>query len=204
MTKAFLYDSLCGMVYRCMFAGVDGCGRTQWVNITPGEEPKTLIDYVIDEDLGETHFHVLSMEGETAPSRLVAKVLGKVAEFPVNPLGAELTLAVKQMRELGVKWDKEPLELTFRVFENGENSRRHGTYSFWIEDNKTCCSILADIDGFEMVDDLFWTIRTYMQVMEIVAGISVINKDLRITEKLKKEVKRSDLSMFDRVEIADW
>lgn len=204
MTKAFLYDSLCGMVYRCMFAGVDNYGHAQWVNITPGEEAKTLTDYVADENLLGVCFHVLSMEGETAQSRLVAKVLGKVAEFPTNPLGAELTLAVKQMREMGVKWDKEPLELEFRVFENGENSRRDGTYSFWIEDKKTCCSMLADIDGFDMLDDLFWTIRTYMQVMEIVAGISVINKDLRITDKLKKEMKRSDLSMFDRVEIADW
>ena len=26
MTKAYLFDSLCGIVYRCMFAGVDGCG----------------------------------------------------------------------------------------------------------------------------------------------------------------------------------
>ena len=48
MTNAFLYDSICGLVYRCMFAGVDGCGRAQWVNITPGEEPKTLEDYVAD------------------------------------------------------------------------------------------------------------------------------------------------------------
>ena len=29
MTKAFLFDSLCGMVYRCMFAGLDDYGHAQ-------------------------------------------------------------------------------------------------------------------------------------------------------------------------------
>ena len=79
MTKAFLFDSLCGMVYRCMFAGLDDYGHAQWVNITPGEEPKTLDEYVEDEDLEGMRFFVLSMEGETAQPQQVAKVLGKVA-----------------------------------------------------------------------------------------------------------------------------
>ena len=116
MTNAFLYDSLCGLVYRCMFAGVDGCGRAQWVNITPGEEPKTLEDYVTDED------------------------------------------------------------------------------------NDSCCDILADVDGFDSMDELFRTVRTYFLVMETLAGISCLTKDLRINEKLRKEAKRNDLGMFDHIE----
>ena len=56
MTKAFFYDTLCGMVYRCMFAGLDEYGHAQWVSITPGEESKTLDDVVVDEDLGDTRF----------------------------------------------------------------------------------------------------------------------------------------------------
>ena len=43
MTKAFFYDTLCGMVYRCMFAGLDEYGHAQWVSITPGEESKTYL-----------------------------------------------------------------------------------------------------------------------------------------------------------------
>ena len=56
MKKAFFYDTLCGLVYRCMFAGIDEYGHAQWVNITPGEESKTLDDVVIDEDLEGTRF----------------------------------------------------------------------------------------------------------------------------------------------------
>ena len=30
MTKAFFYDTFCGMVYRCMYAGLDEYGHAQW------------------------------------------------------------------------------------------------------------------------------------------------------------------------------
>ena len=200
MTNAFLYDSLCGIVYRCMFAGVDGCGRAQWVNITPGEEPKTLEDYVIDEDLEGTRFFVLAMEGETAQSSQIAKILGKVSECPINGLGIDLTFAVKHMQDMGVKWNKNPLNLTVRAMENGKGSKRVGKYSFWIEDNDSCSDIVADVDGFDSMDELFRTVRTYFLVMETLAGISCLTKDLRINEKLRKEAKRNDLGMFDHIE----
>ena len=200
MTKAFLFDSLCGMVYRCMFAGLDDYGHAQWVNITPGEEPKTLDEYVEDEDLEGMRFFLLSMEGETAQPQQVAKVLGKVAECPINGLGADLVFAVKHMQEIGVKWDSKPLELVVRVFENGKTSKRSGKYSFWIEDKNYCCSVLAAVDGFDSLEELFWTVRTYFLVLETSAGISFLSKDLRICDKLKKEAKKSDLSMFGHVE----
>ena len=200
MTKAFLFDSLCGMVFRCMYAGIDDYGHARWVNITPGEEPKTLNDDVEDEDLGPMRFFVLSMEGETAQSVQVAKVLGKVMECPVDGLGADLTFAVKHMQEIGVKWDSKPLELVVRAFENGKNSRRSGKYSFWIEDKNQSCLSLADVDGFESLEELFWTVRTYFMVLETLAGISLLSKELRISDKLKKEVKKSDIAMFGHVE----
>ena len=200
MTNAFLYDSLCGIVYRCMFAGVDGCGRAQWVNITPGEEPKTLEDYVIDEDLEGTRFFVLAMEGETAQSSQIAKILGKVAECPINGLGMDLTFAVRHMQDMGVKWNKNPLNLTVRAMENGKDSKRVGKYSFWIEDNDSCSDIVADVDGFDSIEELFRTVRTYFLVLESAAGISCLTKDLRINGKLRKEAKKSDLGMFDHIE----
>ena len=200
MTKAYLYDSLCGLVYRCMFAGVDGCGRAQWVNITPGEEPKTLEDYVIDEDLQGTRFFVLAMEGETAQASQIAKILGKVAECPINGLGMDLTFAIRHMQDMGVKWNQKPLNLTVRAMENDKGSKRVGKYSFWIEDNDSCCDILADVDGFDSMDELFRTVRTFFLVLESAAGISCLTKNLRINGKLRKEVRKSDLSMFGHIE----
>jgi len=200
MTKAYLYDSLCGLVYRCMFAGVDGCGRAQWVNITPGEEPKTLDEYVADEDLQGTRFFVLTMDGDTAQASQIAKILGKVAECPINGLGMDLTFAIRHMQDMGVKWNQKPLNLTVRAMENDKGSKRVGKYSFWIEDNDSCCDILADVDGFDSMDELFRTVRTYFLVLESAAGISCLTKNLRINGKLRKEVRKSDLSMFGHIE----
>lgn len=200
MKKAFIYDSLCGLVYRCMFAGLDDYGHAQWVNITPGEEPMTLEDYVTDEDLEGTKFFMLCMEGETAQALQIAKILAKVAECPISGLNADLTYAIRHMQDMGIKWDQKPLNLTVRVMENDEGGKRRGKYSFWIEDNDSCCDLLADIDGFNNLDDLFWRVSTYFLVLEAKAGISCLTKDLRISKKLRKEAKKSDLGIFGHIE----
>ena len=200
MTKAILYDSLYGMVYRCMFAGIDEYGHAQWVNITPGEEPKTLDDYVAEDGLREARFFLLAMEGETAQTAEVARMLGFVAGCPLGNLGADLAAALKQLREMGVKWDHTPLNVSVRVFEHDAKSQRSGKYSFTIEDDDDSGRFLADVDGFDALDELFYTIRTYFLQLDMTAGISCLTKDLRIDEKLRKEVKKSYLGMFGHVE----
>ena len=199
MKKAFFYDTLCGMVYRCMFAGIDELGHAQWVSITPGEESKTLDDMVVDEDLGDTRFIMISLENETTPPVIIAKVLGKVMECPFDELGAELAFAIRRMKRIGVKWDKEPLELEFRVFENKGLSRRKGKYSFWVEDKRDICSILTDIDGFDDLHELFFCIRTFLFALELTAEIPVIIKDLRISDELRQQARKNDLGMFTSI-----
>ena len=199
MMKAYFYDTLCGMVYRCMYAGLDEYGHAQWVSITPGEESKTLDDVVADEDLGNTRFILIALEDETAQPGVIAKVLGKVMECPIEELGADLAFSIRHMKRLGVKWDKDPLELEFRVFENKDFSRRKGKYSFWVEDKKDICSVLTDIDEFDDLHELFGWIRTYLLSLEVTAKIPVITKDLRISDDLKREVRKNDLGMFTRI-----
>ena len=196
MTKAFFYDTFCGMVYRCVFAGLDDCGHAQWVSITPGEESKTLDDVATDEDLGNTRFILIALEDEPAQPEIIAKVLGKVMECPFDELGADLTIAIRHMRRLGIKWDKEPLELEFRVFENKGLSRRKGKYSFWVEDKKDLFSVLADIDEFDDLHDLFSWIRIFLHSLEVTAKIPVKTKDLRISDELRREVRKNELGMF--------
>lgn len=199
MKKAFFYDTLCGMVYRCMFAGIDELGHAQWVSITPGEESKTLNDVVVDEDLGDTRFILIGLEGETAPPEIIAKMLGKVMECPIDELGTDLAFAIRNMKRMGVKWDKEPLELMFRVFENKDYARRKGKYSFWVENKKDICSIMTDIDGFDDLNELFLWIRTFLLTMEMTAEIPIITKDLKISEELKQKVRKNDLGMFTSI-----
>ena len=199
MKKAFFYDTLCGMVYRCMFAGIDELGHAQWVSITPGEESKTLNDVVVDEDLGDTRFILIGLEGETTPPEIIAKMLGKVMECPIDELGTDLAFAIRHMKKMGVKWDKEPMELMFRVFENKDLGQRKGKYSFWLENKKDICSILTDIDGFDDLNELFLWIRTFLLTMEMTAEIPIITKDLKISEELKQKVRKNDLGMFTSI-----
>ena len=199
MKRAYFYDSLCGLVYRCMFAGLDEYGHAQWVNLTPGEEPKTLEDYLRDEDLEGIRFFMLALEGETVESYLIAKVLGKVAECPVTGLGADMKFTITRMQKMGIKWNQNPLDLTIRIFENSVTSKRAGKYSFWIEDNNSCRETLTDVDGFNSIEELLKTLRTYFGALENLAGVSCLLKKLSISNKLRGMAKRSDLDMFDEI-----
>ena len=199
MKTAFFYYTLCGMVYRCMFAGVDECGHAQWVSITPGEESKTLQDVVIDEELQGYRFILICMDDEPAQPEIIFKVLGKAIEDFVEEVGLEIATSVRHMKRLGIKWEKSPLELSFSVFKNSESSKRKGRYSFWVKDKKDIWSTLVDIDGFNNLNDVFSFIRKFLLFLELTAEIPVLIKDLKITDDLKKHVKKGDLGMFSSV-----
>ena len=200
MKKAFFYDTLCGMVYRCMFAGLNESGHAQWINITPGEESKTLEDVVNDEELEGTRFILICMDDEPAQPEIIAKVLCKVMECPVDEVGIELVSSIRRMKQIGVSWTKEPLELEFRVFENNETSKCPGKYSIWVQDKKDDWNVLADFDAFDDLNELFLFIRNIFMVLEISAEIPVLTKDLRITDDLRKHVRKSDLGMFSSIQ----
>ena len=199
MKKAFFYDTLCGMVYRCMFAGLDDYGHVKWVSITPGEESKTLDDVVIDEDLEGTRFILISLDDEPAQPEIITKVLCKVMESAVDEVGTELLSSIRRMKRIGVNWTKEPLELDFKVFENSGRGNRKGKYSFWVEDKKDTWNFLADIDEFNELNDVFVLIRILLLTLEITAEIPILTKDLRISDNLRKHVKKSDLGIFTNV-----
>ena len=199
MKKAFFYDTLCGMVYRCMFAGLDDYGHAKWVSITPGEESKTLDDVVIDENLEGTRFILISLDDEPAQPEIITKVLCKVMESAVDEVGTELLSSIRRMKRIGVNWTKEPLELDFKVFENSGRGDRKGKYSFWVEDKKDTWNFLADIDEFNELNDVFVLIRILLLTLEITAEIPILTKDLRISDNLRKHVKKSDLGIFTNV-----
>ena len=199
MKKAFFYDTLCGMVYRCMFAGLDDYGHAKWVSITPGEESKTLDDVVIDEDLEGTRFILISLDDEPAQPEIITKVLCKVMESAVDEVGTELLSSMRRMKRIGVSWTKEQLELDFKVFENSGRGNRKGKYSFWVEDKKDTWNFLADIDEFNELNDVFVLIRILLLTLEITAEIPILTKDLRISDNLRKHVKKNDLGIFTNV-----
>ena len=185
-----------------MFAGLDECGHAQWVSITPGEESKTLDDVVIDEDLGSsTRFILICMEEELAQPEVIARVFGKVMECPLDEVGADLLSCIRRMKRFGIRWDKEPLELEFKVFENDGLGKRQGKYTFWVEDKKDVWSILADVDDFNNLNEVFVWIRNFLLVLEVSAEIPVITKDLSISEDLRRQTRKNDLDLFTHLNI---
>ena len=200
MKKAFFYDTLCGMVYRCMFAGVDECGHAQWVSITPGEESKTLQDVVIDEELQGYRFILICMDDEPAQPEIIFKVLCKASVCSLANLGNELESSIRRMKQIGLSWTKEPLELEFNVFKNKENSRRKGKYTFVVQDKKDAWNILAEFDAFDDLEELFHWIRDFFIVLDMTAEIPILTKDLAITDDLRKMVRKNYLGMFTSVQ----
>ena len=200
MKRAFFYDTLCGMVYRCMFAGVDECGHAQWVSITPGEESKTLQDVVIDEELQGYRFILICMDDEPAQPEIIFKVLCKASVCSLANLGNELESSIRRMKQIGLSWTKEPLELEFNVFKNKENSRRKGKYTFVVQDKKDAWNILAEFDAFDDLEELFHWIRDFFIVLDMTAEIPILTKDLAITDDLRKMVRKNYLGMFTSVQ----
>ena len=201
MKKAFFYDTLCGLVYRCMFAGIDEYGHAQWVNITPGEESKTLDDVVIDEDLEGTRFILISVDDEPVRPEIIVKVLCKVMESSIDEVGEELKSAIRRMKRIGVNWLKEPLEQEFGLFENNEFSKRKGKYLFFVDDKKEVLSFLATIDGFNNLNDLLHWIKELLQALEVTAEIPILAKEVRLSEELCDQTNWDDLNMFSKVNI---
>jgi hypothetical protein len=205
MEKAYFYETYGGLIHRCMFAGLDNEGHAKWVNITPDEISETITcDEVKDGDFFEedkNRYILIAIEGEAAQPYVIAHVLGKVMECPIDFLDTELYKTVQALEALGVTWLKNPQDVSVWVFENGKSKRRHGKYSFFVEDKNRMLSILADIDGFDDLDELFSWIRTYFKTIEKVAKIPIVTKELRIDEGLKKNVSIEDLAMFDMVKI---
>ena len=202
MKKAFFYDTLCGLIYRCMFAGIDEYGHAQWVNITPGEESKTLEDVVIDEDLEGTRFILISVDDEPVHPEIIVKVLCKVMESSIDEVGEELKSAIRRMKRIGVNWLKEPLELEFGLFENNEFSKRKGKYLFFVDDKKEVLSFLATIDGFNNLNDLLHWIKELLQALEVTAEIPILAKEVRLSEELCDQTNWDDLNMFSKVNIS--
>ena len=201
MKKAFFFFFFLGLVYRCIFAGIDEYGHAQWVNITPGEESKTLDDVVIDEDLEGARFILISVDDEPVHPEIIVKVLCKVMESSIDEVGEELKSAIRRMKRIGVNWLKEPLELEFGLFENNEFSKRKGKYLFFVDDKKEVLSFLATIDGFNNLNDLLHWIKELLQALEVTAEIPILAKEVRLSEELCDQTNWDDLNMFSKVNI---
>lgn len=204
MTKAFLYDFLCGKVFQCMFAGLDKDGHAQWVNITPGEGAMTMKDIeaenlsVDEEEQIDNCFLFLSLEDETAKSQTIAKVLGRVLQFPFKNMCSELGQAVCRMRQLGVKWDSNPLELTVTVMDNKPDTEKYG-YALLLTETHGPSEVITIVPGFNDLSTLFKYANFFFMALEGMAEIPILKKTLLISDESKATAEKRYLREYNSV-----
>ena len=184
--KAYFYEVVSGQVFRCMFEGIDHEGRAQWVIITPGEESLTLNEYREKYGIPETFFVMLCMEGEKASSRDLVKVLGCVLREAFD-LKANLKGTIHQLRNFGVTWDEDPLELKVHIFCNS-NTICRGKYSFSVEEVSEGQEYLFTVDNFDDLDTLNYWVDTLVNILESYAFVKV--DSLGIIDETKGNSKK--------------
>ena len=177
-TKAFFYDTMCGEVMRCMFAGINNWGSAQWVIINPGMRSMTQQEFKDEDGLTELSFELLCMEGEKARSLEVAKMLGYVLHDPCDTIDISLRRSLRQMEQMGVTWDDTPLKLGYYVMTNDKSwMKRQGKYSLIIREVSCGNETLVNIDGFDELEELHAWKMEYVNALKE-AGIAVSLSEL--------------------------
>ena len=197
MTKAFLYHPFGGYVVRCVCAGLDNDGQPRWVNITPGEQASALTQIDECDRKVSKPMMILSVEDETASSVIIAKVLAEVMMHPKGSYRTACADAVRRMKKIGLKWDDRPIGINVTVV------KEKGKYSYLIKEDYSSGEKLQTIDGVYCPEEVYSFLNWYFMALEISAEIPIKEKTLSINSKLKKEVGRRFLSLFDRVEKTD-
>ena len=183
------YDSRYGDLYRLYYAGLDSEKQPIWVKLTPGEMITVSANY--EKNLGRMYYCHLCMEGEEVPSYLVARILGLSFGFS-SRRDRSMRDYLDKMKDLNLKWKKDPLELVFTIYDEGEEDKEG--YLLVMYDGKD--NLIADETEFESLHDVELAICTYMFVLRTSTEIPVTKMKLRAPKRLITSWKKSRLKEF--------
>lgn len=198
MERVIFFESNEGRLHRCIFAGLDNNCRPQWVKVDQGDEMMTLQDYMESYCLKSEDMRVLCLDGEELDSMTVALLFGAVLQgYPVDNARA-LEKAIKSLRNMGIGWKQEKLQLEVRVYEYYEQVNDKNEYRFCV----ACrgAGYLAEVDSFFTMKELMGALRCYFDALEKGAGIG-LRKDLWSPNvNLLEVLEDEDIKMFDKIE----
>ena len=198
MEKAIFFESNEGRLHRCIFAGLDNNNRPQWVMVDQCDEMMTLQDYMDANSLKDEDMRVLCLEGETLESTTLAQLLGAVLQgYPFDNARA-LSEAIKNLKEMGIVWKHEKLQLEVRAFEYYDEVNLRNEYRFYIY-----CSgygPILEMDNFFTMKALMNAVRCYFDALVTGAGIGVRRGLWIYDAKLKDKLDIEDKKMFDTIE----
>ena len=182
------YDNRYGTLYRLLFAGLNAKGNPQWVSLTPGEIMKNESKWM---EVRVDEFYHLCKEGEEVPSYLVARLLGMTFDHK-SYRGRAMKNLLSKMKDLNLKWKKDPLELVFTIYDESEEDKE--SYLLRVDEDKHLT--MVDETEFESLHDVEFAISTYMYVLRHYTEIPVTKMKLRAPKKLITSWKKGRLLAF--------
>ena len=180
MEKVIFFESNEGRLHRCIFAGLDNNNRPQWVMVDQCDEMMTLQDYMDANSMKDEDMRVLCLEGETLESTTLAQLLGAVLQgYPFDNARA-LSEAIKNLKEMGIVWKHEKLQLEVRAFEYYDEVNLRNEYRFYIY-----CSGYGPILEMDNIVDRAKTV------------LKLLHRDLQLVE-LKNQIQDKSKHELDR------
>ena len=192
MKKVYLLANDDGIVFRCMYAGLDNENHPIWINLTPGYNADDVRSEMMKTRLNSLIF--LSFEHEVVGSDVVAFVLARTLER--SPMKSEIThFTLREMKLMGMKWNKEPLEISFAVIDSGNE------YIIYFTDKESIFLDDIDVEGFENINEVYIGLQHFVLALTEDAGIPV-RTTLITDNKTVDSLGKSRLDLFDEVVIS--
>lgn len=196
MTKAYFYETTCGDLHRCMFAGLDNDGHAQWVVIDQGTESMTLSEYLDEYCMNSDEIHLLCMEGELVDSATLASLLGRVFQSDPIDYKKSLSKTIKELRRMGIDWKHDMVKLKVHI---------HKYFDEVLDKECYFCSIIAngfeylvEQDAFDGTKDVLGKVSIFFEAFEKEADIA-LKKVLVLDPIDNVELDSKDCLIFDVV-----
>lgn len=181
-------DERCCTVERLYFAGIDAADRPKWLIMSPGKP----IEVRHSESIGANVYHHVCLDGEEAPSYLIAQILGMSFDYTYRRSGVSMMDHITKMKSLNLKWRKDPLEFVFTIYDYGPDEKERYVLRMEDKDGHT----LVEETGFDSLKEVNLSIYGYLLTLRTFTEIPVTSVKLRASKRLITDWKKGRLYMF--------
>lgn len=198
MVKAFFFESDGGCLHRCMLVDLRNNNRPQLVMLDQGGVLMTLQDYMEMNIMEDEDMRLLCLEGEALESTTMAQLLGAVLLGYSADHAKVLSEAIKNLRNRGIGWKQDKLQMEVHVREYYEEVNHQNEYRFYIVSDHY--DFVFEMDNFFTMKKLMAAVRCYFEALEKEAGIG-LRKELQLADpKLLNKLGEEDKKIFDLID----
>lgn len=198
MVKAFFFESDGGCLHRCMLVDLRNNNRPQLVMLDQGGVLMTLQDYMEMNGMEDEDMRLLCLEGEALESTTMAQLLGAVLLGYSADHAKVLSEAIKNLRNRGIGWKQDKLQMEVHVREYYEEVNHQNEYRFYIVSNHY--DFVFEMDNFFNMKKLMDVVRCYFEALEKWCGIDLSKELWSCNVNLDGELDSEDKKLFDLID----